>query len=187
MDHPQLAVGADDAVVEAPGPALGHGRLDDAPDASAVVGVDLVQVGPVGPRLVVGPHPVDAIELVGPGDAVGGDLPLPRAHPGDLLGLGQLGLVGRQVGLRLVALGHVEDLADVVLRLAADVAHERRAQERHDRASLAVAHRRLDLHRGLAVAQRVLQALVLDEVGERLGQQFALGVAEHAAQGRVDA
>ena len=186
VDHAQVAVGAHDPVVEAPRPALGERRLDHPPDAGAVVGMDLVEVGPVGAGHAVGCHAVDAVELVGPGDAIGGDLPLPRPHPRDLLGLGQLGLVGGQVRLRLVALGHVEHLADVVLGLGPRVAHEREADQRHHRAPAAVAHGRLELQRGRRLAQGLGHARVVDHVGEALGQQLLLGVPEQAAQGRVD-
>ena len=57
VDHPQLAVGADDAVVEAPRPALGDGVLDHAGDARAVVGVDAVEVRAVRAREASGRTP----------------------------------------------------------------------------------------------------------------------------------
>ena len=53
-----------------------------------------------------------------------------RAQPRDLLGLGELRLVGRQPRLGLVALGHVEHLADVVAAARrARRGHERRVQQ----------------------------------------------------------
>ena len=193
MDHAHLVVGAHDAVVEAPAAALGHRRLDHPRDASAVVRVDLVEVAAVGAGEAVGPHAVDAVQLVGPHDAVRGDLPLPAPEPRDLLRLGQLGLVGHQPLLHLVAAREVEELADVVERLAARVAHQRGADDRHGGMAVGPAQVRLDLERAalggaqpLAAPLRGRDAVVGDDLEDRGLQQLVLGAVQQAAEGGVD-
>ena len=156
VDHPRLLVGPDDPVVQRPAAALGHGRLDDPGHAGAVVLVDLVEVAAVGAGQAVRPHPVDPVELVGPHDVVGGQVPLPAAEPGDLLGLGELGLVGRQPGGLGAAGRDVEDLEDVVERDVARVADGRRADE-HDRLrAVGAPQARLALGADLVVAGHAL-------------------------------
>ena len=156
VDHPRLLVGPDDPVVQRPAAALGHGRLDDPGHAGAVVLVDLVEVAAVGAGQAVRPHPVDPVELVGPHDVVGGQVPLPAAEPGDLLGLGELGLVGRQPGGLGAAGRDVEDLEDVVERDVARVADGRRADE-HDRLrAVGAPQPRLALGADLVVAGHAL-------------------------------
>jgi hypothetical protein len=186
VNHAQLTVGANDAVVEAPRPAIGDGRGQDPRHAVAIVGVHLLDVGAVGTGLAVGANAVDPVELVGPRDAVGDYVPLPGTEARDLLGLRELGLVGPQARLRLVALGHVEQLADVVQRLAALVAHERRAEQRDDGKAVAVAHARFDLE-GVRRAQRLRYGGVLDDVLQRELEELGLAAPEQAAERGVGA
>ena len=118
----------------------------------------------------------------------------PAAQPRELLGLGELGLVGHQALLGLVAAGEVEDLADVVERLAARVAHERRAHERDRDPAVGPAQPRLRLEAAaLAVLQplaapvRQCGLLVGDDLEDRAVQQVLHGPAEQPAERRVGA
>jgi hypothetical protein len=192
VDHPQLAVGAGDPVVEAPGAPLGHRRLDHAGDAGAVVGVDLVEIAAVRAAEAVGRHAVDAVQLVGPRHAVAGDVPLPAAQVGDLLRLGELGLVGPQALLRLRARGDVLQHADRVPRPVGGVAHDRGGEQRHHRPAVAVAQARLRLEAGPhAVAQALPHAapgvLVGQEVEDRRVGELVRRAADERGQRLVDA
>jgi hypothetical protein len=70
-------VAPDDAVLEAEVGALLDGVAELPVDAPSVVGVDVAQEAVVARREPARFEPVDAVELVRPGDLVGGNVPFP--------------------------------------------------------------------------------------------------------------
>ena len=187
-----VAVRAQDAVVDAPGGAVGDGRLDRPRDPGAVVGMDALQMPRPALRLVLGAQPVDPVELVGPGHPVGVDDPLPAPEPRDLLRLGELRLVGGERVLRRDARGDVEELDEIVERRAGVVAHERAADDRDHRVAVRGAQAGLELEgSGGAVGERLGDpaAAVVGAVGElerAERQQLLLAVPDEPAERVVD-
>src|SRR5690606_25778613 len=84
------AVGPDDAVVHLVRLLPLEGRLDGLPHLRAVLRGEEFEVALEIRFEVIGAEAVDAVELVGPGERVSGDLPAPAPDAGDLLRLAEL-------------------------------------------------------------------------------------------------
>ena len=85
-EHPaDLAVRSDDAklLVEAGGFSL-RGLIEGLAECCAVVGMHEAQdfIGPAGE--LIAPAPEDSVHALGPGDFVGGQIPVPCAEAGDV-------------------------------------------------------------------------------------------------------
>jgi hypothetical protein len=80
-----LAAGPDDALLKDEAAALPAGLLDRGADCGTIVGVDALEVALEADVELARLEPEDAVQLVGPGDGIRVELPLPASEVGELL------------------------------------------------------------------------------------------------------
>src|SRR6185369_4451423 len=92
VDDAHRSVGPQDAVLVIVRLASADRGAHDRPHALGILGVYPFQEGAVTRLELARNEPVDAVQGLRPYHFIGGDIPLPAAHFGQLLGLGELAL-----------------------------------------------------------------------------------------------
>ena len=96
--HYALAsIGADDAVFDVVGLALVNGLVDGLLHKLPVIGMHSIQEVFIGSLELLRRYSEDAVILLRPTQLAAGDIPVPVAHVGNLLGPGQAGLAFAQL------------------------------------------------------------------------------------------